>query len=89
MLQLPVDAGLTQKGTTMKSVTTTLHFQLNDKEHAAISEAKRNGAHFERPEMLCQTGDGHAEGTRNWDNVTCGRCLQTGKTWRKYNGEQQ
>lgn len=64
-----------------------LHFQLNAAEHAAISETKRNGATFDRPEMLCRTGDGHAQGIREWSLVTCPRCLQTGKTWRKYNGE--
>lgn len=65
------------------------HYQLDDQEHAAISEAKRKGAHFDLPEMLCRTGDGHREGTRDWSKVTCPRCLHVGKTWRKYNGERK
>lgn len=51
-----------------------LHYQLNDQEHAAVSEAKRRGAMFDRPEMLCRTGDGHAQGTRVWGAVTCPQC---------------
>jgi hypothetical protein len=65
------------------------HFQLSAAEHAALSEAKRTGATFDRPEMLCRTGDGHAIGTRDWGDVTCPQCLHVGKTWRRYNGETQ
>ena len=63
-----------------------MHYQLNAAEHAALSEAKERGATCDRPEMLCRTGDGHAQGTRVWDEVTCGRCLHTAKTWCDYNG---
>jgi hypothetical protein len=58
----------------------TLHYELNHQEHAAVSAAKRNGAQFDRPEMLCRTGDGRANGTRHWDHVTCQRCLQAGQS---------
>jgi hypothetical protein len=64
-----------------------MHYQLNDQEHAAVSEAKRRGASFDRPEMLCRTGDAHADGTRNWALVTCPQCQHIGKTWRPYRGE--
>lgn len=51
-------------------------------EHEAVSEAARNGAVFDRPEMACRTGDGHAvaalEGPNakpTWNGVTCPACL--------------
>jgi hypothetical protein len=53
-----------------------MHYQLSDTEHAMVSEAKRDGAHFDRPEMLCRTGDGHAKGTRHWRSVTCPGCVE-------------
>lgn len=52
------------------------HYQLNRQEHMAVSEAARAGGQFDRPEMLCRTGDGHAQGTRTWADVTCRRCLE-------------
>lgn len=51
-----------------------MHYQLSEYEHRAVSEAARNGARFDRPEMLCRTGDGHAEGTRYWAKVDCPAC---------------
>jgi hypothetical protein len=51
------------------------HYELSREEHRAISKAARNGASFDRPEMLCRTGDGHAKGTRVKAAVTCPYCL--------------
>lgn len=36
----------------------------------------REGHRDYRPEMICHTGDGHAKGTRKWQEVTCDRCLE-------------
>lgn len=54
---------------------TAMHYELSDQERRAISESARRGAHFERPWMICRTGDGHAQETRVWSRVTCERCL--------------
>lgn len=53
-----------------------IHYQLNDAEHATVSESKRKGAHFDRAPMMCLTGDGHAQSTQDWAHVTCQRCLE-------------
>ena len=62
-----------------------VHFELNRREEMALSVSRRDGSQGDRPWMLCRTGDGHAVGTRVWDSVNCPRCLETAKTWRKYN----
>jgi len=54
-----------------------IHYQLTDQERKAISLAARSGAHFDRPEMACRTGDGHALGVSDWNKVTCPRCRIT------------
>lgn len=62
------------------------HFVMTLEEHrAAIGgryvDPARYGARMGsdptsgRPEMICRTGDGHAEGVRDWSRVTCPQCL--------------
>ena len=71
-----------------------LHFVMTLEEHrAAIGgryvDPARYGARMGsdpttgRPEMICRTGDGHAEGTRDWSRVTCPQCLvrKPGADW--------
>jgi hypothetical protein len=53
----------------------TVHRFLTREEHRQVSEAARNGASFDRPETACRTGDGHARGHENWNNVNCPACL--------------
>ncbi len=53
-----------------------IHRQLTSEERRAVSEAASNGAAFDRPEMWCRTGDGHAKGVEVWSAVTCPRCLE-------------
>lgn len=52
-----------------------IHRQLDQQEHMLVSEAARNGGKFDRPEMACRTGDGHAVGHDTWAGVTCEACL--------------
>lgn len=53
-----------------------VHRQMTTQERRAFSEAARNGARFDRPEMWCLTGDGHAKGVEAWAGVTCPACLE-------------
>lgn len=52
-----------------------IHRQMTTQERRAWCEAARNGASFDRPEMWCHTGDGHAIGLEIWQGVTCPACL--------------
>lgn len=51
------------------------HYQMTYEERRAISYIDRNdfNAH---PDMLCRTGDGHAQGTRDKPTVKCPACLE-------------
>lgn len=57
------------------------HYQLTLQEHRAARvgyvdpDRYRPGHRDYHPEMLCRTGDGHAQGTRDIGKVTCPRCL--------------
>lgn len=57
-----------------------VHFRLTLDEHRAQRGGYVDPARYAersrdyRPEMLCRTGDGHAQGVRGWDAVTCPAC---------------
>ena len=64
----------------------TVHFVMTFEEHkAAIGGRYVDPARYAgkggtdptngRREMLCRTGDGHANGSRDWSAVTCPNCL--------------
>lgn len=57
------------------------HFCLTLEEHRALRGSYVDPSRYAegrrdyRPEMLCRTGDGHAQGSRDWERVTCPACL--------------
>lgn len=58
-----------------------VHYRLTLEEHRAERGSYVDPARYQegnrdyRPEMLCHTGDGHAQGTRSLSAVTCPACL--------------
>lgn len=52
-----------------------MHFQFTLGEYLATGRYICESDFKSVPRMICNTGDGHAVGTRKWGKVTCERCL--------------
>ena len=59
------------------------HYVMTYAEHCAARDGYvdpdlyREGHLDYRPAMLCRTGDGHANGTRDRNQVNCPRCIES------------
>lgn len=62
----------------------SVHYQMTLQEHIASRggyvdpDRYRIGHRDYQPQMLCNTGDGHAVGSRDWEKVTCEACRTKG-----------
>lgn len=66
-----------------ESKDTIVHHEMSREEHMNSTGGKyvdpdkyRKGHKDYHPAMSCKTGNGHAKGTRSWDDVTCPKCLE-------------